>query len=46
MIASYACDFCGGRYFAVLEGGYNQRVLGENVKAMLRGLDHKNHQLI
>jgi acetoin utilization deacetylase AcuC-like enzyme len=45
MIASYACDFCGGRYFAVLEGGYNQHVLGDNVKAMLHGLDRKNHQL-
>lgn len=39
LIACYACDYCDGRYFAVLEGGYNQSVLGENVRAMLRGLD-------
>jgi acetoin utilization deacetylase AcuC-like enzyme len=27
----------GGRRFAVLEGGYNQNVLGKNVKAFLEG---------
>lgn len=44
MIAGYACEYCGGRYFAVLEGGYNQRVLGDNVKAMLHGLDRRNYK--
>jgi acetoin utilization deacetylase AcuC-like enzyme len=28
---------CGGRRFAVLEGGYNQTVLGKNVAAFLEG---------
>jgi len=28
---------CGGRRFAVLEGGYNHNVLGRNVKAFLEG---------
>jgi len=28
---------CGGRRFAVLEGGYNDKVLGKNVKAFLDG---------
>jgi acetoin utilization deacetylase AcuC-like enzyme len=39
MIAAYARRVCGGRVFAVLEGGYNHRVLGKNVKALLEGLD-------
>lgn len=30
---------CGGRYFAVLEGGYNTSVLGENALALCRGMD-------
>jgi len=30
---------CQGRRFAVLEGGYNHRVLGRNVKAFLEGLE-------
>jgi len=29
----------GGRRFAVLEGGYNQEVLGKNVKAFLEGFE-------
>jgi len=28
---------CGGRRFAVLEGGYSHRVLGKNVKSFLEG---------
>ncbi len=39
MISSYARKVCGGRFFAVLEGGYNHQVLGKNVKAMLQGFD-------
>lgn len=30
---------CSGRYFAVLEGGYNTSVLGENALALCRGMD-------
>jgi acetoin utilization deacetylase AcuC-like enzyme len=30
---------CGGRFFAVLEGGYNTDVLGENALALCRGMD-------
>jgi acetoin utilization deacetylase AcuC-like enzyme len=29
----------GGRRFAVLEGGYNHRVLGKNVRAFLKGFE-------
>jgi acetoin utilization deacetylase AcuC-like enzyme len=39
MISSHARKFCNGRFFSVLEGGYNHRVLGKNVKAMLEGFD-------
>lgn len=39
MISSHARKHCGGRFFAVLEGGYNHRVLGKNVRAMLEGFD-------
>ncbi|MDH5447667.1 MAG: histone deacetylase family protein [Candidatus Bathyarchaeota archaeon] len=35
----YADEKCGGRVFAVLEGGYNHSVLGKNVKALLLGLE-------
>jgi len=30
---------CKGRMFAVLEGGYNQDVLGKNVRAFLNGME-------
>lgn len=30
---------CDGKYFAVLEGGYNTDVLGENALALCRGMD-------
>jgi acetoin utilization deacetylase AcuC-like enzyme len=33
----YADRKCGGKIFAVLEGGYNHDVLGKNVKALLLG---------
>lgn len=33
-----AADRSGGGCFAVLEGGYNQQVLGENVLALIRGM--------
>lgn len=39
MIAKHARRYCNGRFFAALEGGYNQRVLGKNVKALLQGFD-------
>lgn len=39
MIANHARQVCNGRFFAVLEGGYNQRVLGKNVKALLQGFE-------
>jgi acetoin utilization deacetylase AcuC-like enzyme len=28
----------GGKYFAILEGGYNHSVLGKNVKALIEGM--------
>jgi len=34
-----AQKICQGRRFAVLEGGYNHKVLGKNVKAFLEGLE-------
>jgi acetoin utilization deacetylase AcuC-like enzyme len=36
-IREYAERRCGGRVFAVLEGGYNHSVLGKNVRALLSG---------
>ncbi|HOV80081.1 MAG TPA: histone deacetylase family protein [Bacillota bacterium] len=39
MIAGHARNFCGGRFFTVLEGGYNHQVLGKNVRALLEGYD-------
>ncbi|MFZ2445454.1 MAG: histone deacetylase family protein [Syntrophobacteraceae bacterium] len=33
-----ACKRCGAGSFALLEGGYNHAVLGENVREFLRGL--------
>jgi len=37
MIRESAEENCNGRRFAVLEGGYNHRVLGKNVRAFLNG---------
>ncbi|MFP4170952.1 MAG: histone deacetylase family protein [Methanomassiliicoccales archaeon] len=38
LIKKRAEEVCGGRRFAVLEGGYNHRVLGENVESFLMGM--------
>lgn len=38
-MAKEASETHGGGCFAILEGGYNHRVLGRNVLALLRGLD-------
>ncbi len=37
IIRESAEENCNGRRFAVLEGGYNHRVLGKNVRAFLNG---------
>ncbi len=39
IIREYAEDNCGGRRFAVLEGGYNHAVLGKNVRVFLKGFE-------
>ncbi|MCS7163597.1 MAG: histone deacetylase [Thermodesulfovibrio sp.] len=38
LIKQSAEKICQGRRFAVLEGGYNHKVLGKNVKAFIDGL--------
>ena len=38
MIKEFAENVCGGRRYAVLEGGYNHAVLGKNVKSLLEGM--------
>jgi acetoin utilization deacetylase AcuC-like enzyme len=38
MIKEHALRECGGRRYAVLEGGYNHAVLGKNVRAFLQGM--------
>ena len=38
-VRDYAGEMCNGRYYAVLEGGYNIDVLGENALALCRGMD-------
>ncbi len=43
IIEKQAGQKCGGNVFAVLEGGYNHKVLGKNVKALLLGLDRSMH---
>jgi acetoin utilization deacetylase AcuC-like enzyme len=37
-VREYAEARCEGRYYAVLEGGYNTSVLGENALALCRGM--------
>lgn len=37
LIKKFSEKKCKGRRFAVLEGGYNQKVLGKNVKSFLKG---------
>lgn len=39
VIKEYVDRTCGGRVFAVLEGGYNHDVLGPSVRALLEGLE-------
>jgi len=39
VVKRYAEKNTRGRFFAALEGGYNHRVLGTNVKAFLRGME-------
>ena len=34
----FSREYCHGRRFGVLEGGYNHSVLGRNVKRFLQGL--------
>lgn len=36
-----ASDRIGGGCYAILEGGYNHDVLGDNVLALIRGISHK-----
>jgi len=38
-VRDHASASCNGRYFAVLEGGYNTSVLGENALALCRGME-------
>ena len=38
LVKQAALQNCGGRRFAVLEGGYNHSVLGKNVRAFVEGL--------
>jgi acetoin utilization deacetylase AcuC-like enzyme len=39
-VRDFAIAQCQGRYFAVLEGGYNVNVLGENALALCQGMDN------
>jgi len=38
IVKENAEEKCDGRRFAVLEGGYNHKVLGKNVRAFVLGL--------
>ncbi len=38
-VRDYCVEQCEGRFFAVLEGGYNTAVLGQNTLALCRGMD-------
>ena len=38
LVKTYSQRVCQGRRFAVLEGGYNHSVLGQNVRAFLEGM--------
>jgi acetoin utilization deacetylase AcuC-like enzyme len=35
----HACDRSGAAYFAILEGGYRKKVLGQNVLALMEGME-------
>lgn len=39
IVKSFAERVCGGRRYAVLEGGYNHKVLGKNVRAFIEGFE-------
>lgn len=39
MVKEFSREKCKGRRFAVLEGGYNHEVLGDNVSAFIEGMD-------
>ena len=39
MIKEFTDNVCPGRVFALLEGGYNHRVLGQNIQALIQGLE-------
>ena len=41
MVGSMAQRLCPGRVFAVLEGGYNAEVLGDNILAFLQGVENE-----
>jgi acetoin utilization deacetylase AcuC-like enzyme len=45
-VREYAQAHCKGRYFAVLEGGYNIEVLGENALALCRGMDPAGEEMV
>ena len=38
LVQAYSQKACQGRRFAVLEGGYNHTVLGQNVRAFIEGM--------
>ena len=38
LVKTYSQKICQGRRFAVLEGGYNHSVLGQNVRAFIEGM--------
>jgi acetoin utilization deacetylase AcuC-like enzyme len=38
IVREYAERECNGKRYAVLEGGYNLKVLGKNVKSLLVGM--------
>ena len=39
LMVKQAAKRSGGGYFAILEGGYNHKVLGKNVRALLQGMN-------
>jgi len=39
LVKEFSEEACEGRRYAVLEGGYNHRVLGRNVRAFIEGFE-------
>jgi acetoin utilization deacetylase AcuC-like enzyme len=39
ILGSFAAEYCQGRIFAALEGGYNHNSLGDALYAFLEGLE-------